>query len=75
MLKQARGRRRPRYKADPFKRNGDRVWMVYDDRVGRLVAFPLDEYEAHTLAHTLNVADLRAPVMDFGDHSRDRRLR
>jgi hypothetical protein len=66
MLKQARGRqRKPRYEAAPFKRSGARAWMVYDDRVGRLVAFPLHQHEAYTLAHTLNVADLGAPVTDF----------
>jgi hypothetical protein len=47
-----------------------RSWMVYDDRVGRAVAFPLHQHEACTLAHTLNVADLRAPAVDFGDRSR-----
>jgi hypothetical protein len=58
-----------RYEAGPFKGSGDRAWMVYDDRVGRLVAFPLHQHEACTLAHTLNVADLRAPAVDFGDSS------
>jgi hypothetical protein len=37
--------------------------MVY--RGGRLVAIPLDQHEACTLAHTLNVAALRAPAVDF----------
>ena len=67
--------RKPRYEAGPFKGSGDRAWMVYDEHVGRLVAYPLHQHEAYTLAHTLNVADLRAPVMDFGGHSRDRRAR
>lgn len=41
--------------------------MVYDDRIGRLVAFALHQHEACTLAHTLNVADLGVPMEDFGD--------
>jgi hypothetical protein len=66
MLKQARHwQRKPRYEAGPFKGNGDRSWMVYDDLVGRLVAFPLQHHEACTLAHTLNVADLGVPMVDF----------
>ena len=41
MLKPRRERQhKPRYEAAPFKRSGARAWMVYDDRVGRLVAFP-----------------------------------
>ena len=40
----------------PFKGNGDRAWMVYDDRAERLVALPLHRYEVCTLAYTLNVA-------------------
>jgi hypothetical protein len=47
-----------------------RSWMVYDGPIGRVVAFPLYQDEAYTLAHTLNVADLRAPIEDFGDRSR-----
>jgi hypothetical protein len=43
--------------------------MVYDERVGRLVVLPLHEQEARTLAHTLNVADLSIPVVDYGDGS------
>ena len=71
MFKHARTRHdRPRYEAYPFKRMPGRSWMVYDDRVSRVVAFPLYQDEAYTLAHTLNVADLRAPIEDFGDHSR-----
>ena len=70
MLKQARSRqRKPRCEAGPFKGSGDRAWMVYDDRVGRLVAIPLHQHEACTLAHTLNVADLGAPALDFGGRS------
>jgi hypothetical protein len=41
--------------------------MVYNDRVERLVAFPLHQHEAYTLAHTLNVADLSLPAVNFGD--------
>jgi hypothetical protein len=67
MIKQPRGRqRKPRYEAAPFKKSGDRAWMVYDERVGRLVAMSLHQHEACTLAHTLNVAYLAAPVRDFG---------
>jgi hypothetical protein len=71
MFKQARrGQGRPRYEAVPYRDMPGRSWMVYDDRVGRAVAFPLHQHEACTLAHTLNVADLRAPAVDFGDRSR-----
>jgi hypothetical protein len=70
MLKQPnRRQRKPRYEAALFKRDGDRAWMVYDGRVGRLVALPLHQHEAYTLAHTLNVADLAMPVVDYGDGS------
>jgi hypothetical protein len=57
----------PRYEAGPFKGSGDRAWMVYDELAGRLVAIALPQHEAYTLAHTLNVADLSAPVLDFHD--------
>jgi len=68
MLKQLRSwHAKPRYEAGPFRGSGARSWMVYDDRVGRLVAFPLHQHEACTLAHTLNVADLGVPMEDFGD--------
>jgi hypothetical protein len=67
MFNQPRGRqRKPRYEAAPFKGRGERAWMVYDGRVGRLVAMSLHQHEACTLAHTLNVAHLAAPVTDFG---------
>jgi len=70
MLMQSRGpQRRLRYEAGPFKRGIDRAWMVFDERGCRLVAYPLTHYEALTLAHTLNVADLRAPAVDFDDGS------
>ena len=65
MLKQTRSHPKPRYEAVPFKRMPGRSWMVYDDRVGRAVAFPLHQHEACTLAHTLNVAALTAPAVDF----------
>ena len=58
---------RLRYEAGPFKRGIDLAWMVFDERGGRLVAYPLTQYEALTLAHTLNVADLRTPAVDFDD--------
>jgi hypothetical protein len=61
--------RKPRYQASLFKGSGGRAWMVYDERVGRLVVLPLHEQEARTLAHTLNVADLSIPVVDYGDGS------
>ena len=64
-----RRQRKPRYEAAPFKKTGNRTWMVYDGRVGRLVALPLHQHEAHTLAYTLNVADLGAPVVNYGDGS------
>ena len=68
MPTQGRGPQRgSRYEASPFKRGIDLAWMVFDERGGRLVAYPLTQDEALTLAHTLNVADLRAPAMDFGD--------
>ena len=68
MPTQDRGpQRRPRYEASPFKRGIDLAWMVFDERGGRLVAYPLTQYEALTLAHTLNVADLRTPAVDFDD--------
>ena len=68
MFKQARIRQeRLRYEAVPFREMPGRSWMVYDDRVSRAVAFPLYQGEACTLAHTLNVADLRVPAVDFGD--------
>ena len=71
MFKQARRvQGRPHYEAVPFKDMPGRSWLVYDDRVGRAVAFPLHHQEACTLAHTLNVADLRVPAVDFGDRSR-----
>ena len=57
--------RKPRYEAGPFKPRDDDAWMVYDARQGRLVAIPLNMDRACILAHTLNVADLAAPVTDF----------
>lgn len=59
--------RKLRYEAGPFKERGHSAWMVFDEHGARLVACPLTQHEALTLAHTLNVADLRAPAMDFGD--------
>ena len=59
---------RPHYEALGSRDMPGRSWMVYDD--GRLVAFLLHQQEAFTLAHTLNVADLRVPAVDFGDRSR-----
>ena len=71
MLTQSRGPQRTlRYEAGPFKRGIDSAWMVFDERGGRLVAYPLSQHEALTLAHTLNVADLRAPAVDFDHGSR-----
>jgi hypothetical protein len=68
MLQQNRGHsRKPRYLAAPFKWLGGRAWMVCDDREGRMVAIDLPHQEARTLAHTLNVADLCGPAMDFED--------
>jgi hypothetical protein len=68
MLQRTR-QRKPRYEASPFKRSGGRAWMVYDERVGRLVVLPLYEQEARTLARTLNVADLSVPITDYGEGS------
>jgi hypothetical protein len=66
MLKQAHGHQsKRRYVAGPFRTSGDDAWMVYDD-VERVVAIQLNKHEALTLAHTLNVADLRTPAIDFG---------
>ena len=68
MPTQGRGPQRGcRHEASPFKRGIDLAWMVFDERGGRLVAYPLTQYEAVTLAHILNVADLRAPAVDFDD--------
>ena len=61
-----RPQRRLRYEAGRL-RGMNCAWMVFDECGGRLIAYPLTQYEALTLAHTLNVADLRAPAMDFGD--------
>ena len=70
MYKHARhGQPRLRYEAAPRKRSGERAWMVYDILAWRLIALSLHQHEARTLAHTLNVADLGVPPMDFGDHS------
>jgi hypothetical protein len=55
--------------AAPFKRFGNRTWMLYDDCFGQVVAIPLHRDEACTLAHTLNVADLVAPATGFGQRS------
>jgi hypothetical protein len=40
--------------------------MLYDSRAERLIIMPLRRCAAETLAHTLNVADLSAPVIDYG---------
>ena len=67
MLKRSRGRaRKPRYEALPSRLHDDRSWMLYDSRAERLIVMPLRRCAAETLAHTLNVADLSAPVIDYG---------
>ena len=42
----------------------DVAWMVHDDQLGRAVMLRLSKETAATLARTLNVADLEAPVLD-----------
>ena len=42
----------------------DVAWMVYDDHHRRVVMLRLGKAAAATLARTLNVADLEAPVLD-----------
>jgi hypothetical protein len=67
MLKRSRGRpRKPRYEAMPSRLHDDRAWMLFDARTERLIAMPLHKNAAETLAHTLNVADLSEPVIDYG---------
>jgi hypothetical protein len=67
MMRKSRGRpRKPRYEAMPSRLDDDRAWMLYDARTERLIAMPLNRHAAETLAHTLNVADLSAPVIDYG---------
>jgi hypothetical protein len=48
----------------------DVAWMVYDDRNRRVVMLRLGERAAYTLARTLNVAQLEAPVVDEKVESR-----
>ena len=61
------GQPRLRYRATPCIRSGDRAWAVYDGIAWRLVAITLHQHEACTLAHTLNVADLCVPPVNFGE--------
>lgn len=42
----------------------DVAWMVYDDQIRRVVMLRLGKAAAMTLARTLNVADLEAPVIE-----------
>lgn len=42
----------------------DVAWMVYDDRYGRVVMLRLGKESAYTLALTLNVAELEAPLVE-----------
>jgi hypothetical protein len=41
----------------------DVAWMVYDDRNQRVVTLRLGHLAAYTLARTLNVAQLEAPLV------------
>jgi hypothetical protein len=41
----------------------DVAWMVYDDRNQRVVMLRLGHQVAYTLARTLNVAQLEAPLV------------
>jgi hypothetical protein len=61
--------REPRYSAAPYRMRNDVAWMVYDDRNRRVVMLRLSERTAYTLARTLNVAQLEAPLVeDKVDH-------
>jgi len=40
----------------------DVAWMVHDDRNARVVVMRLTQQHAYTLARTLNVASLAAPL-------------
>jgi len=44
---------------------GEATWMIRDTRTNRLVVKSLDMRAAHRLAHTLNVADLCTPAVDY----------
>jgi hypothetical protein len=58
--------RKARYRALPFALHGEARWMIFDTHAARLVVKALHRKAARTLAHTLNVADLCAPLIDYG---------
>jgi hypothetical protein len=57
--------RTPRYKALPLIQDREVVWTIYDTLEQRSVAQPLQMRAAHTLAYTLNVADLTVVAKTF----------
>lgn len=54
--------REPKYSAAPYRMRNDVAWMVHDDRNARVVVMRLTQQRAYTLARTLNVASLAAPL-------------
>lgn len=64
--------RKPRYEAVLYWPRDDRAWMVCDTRQGSLVAARLHRNTAERLAHTLNVADLTEPLIDYSITSKTR---
>lgn len=65
----------PRYTVAPYRMRNDDAWMVYDDRASRVVVLRLQKPHAETLAYLLNVANLDAPVKDYGPAQRPRAKR